>query len=323
MKKIGLYLLLSAFVLFTAYGAGKSETSKKDPGFNYPTKPISVIVPWGAGGGTDVTARGLLKVAEKYVGTSFVVTNVTGGAGSVGWVASKNAKPDGYSLVVLTADLLTHSVKKNSGLSYSDFVPVINMSKYPACLAVAVDAPWKDLASFIEDARKNPGKIRVGNSGLGGTNHQAVLMLEDVTGTTFGHVPFKGGADSIAAVLGGNIEATLANTPEIAPRPDMRMLVQYASGKRNSSAPDVPTLKELGYAVELESFRMLGVLKDTPAEIVSFLEAKFKQAWDDPEFQELAEKGKLSPDYLDVTSSKSLLGNMHEAVKRVIEKTGL
>ena len=319
MKKA--IVLFIVFILFSSFmfGAGIEE-ERRVAEKTYPSRPINVIIPWAAGGGTDVTARGFLKVAEKYVGATFVPTNITGGAGAVGWASGKNAEADGYNLVILTADYLTHSIKHTSGISIDDFIPIINISKYPACLAVDANSPWKDFESFIADAKKNPGTIQIGNSGIGGSNHQAALMIEEATGAEFIHVPFSGGALSIAAVLGGNIEASLANTPEISPRSDMRMLVQHASGERNASALDTPTLKELGYDVDFESFRMIGVLKDTPPERVKFLDEKFKQAWKDPEFQEFAKAGDLSPEFLNAEESKKLLNNMYEQISYIINK---
>lgn len=290
---------------------------------NYPNKPINLIVTWGAGGGTDVTARAFVKEAEKHIGQTFLVNNVTGGGGSVGWQQVKASPADGYTLTVLTIDILNHSVKADqTKLSYEDFIPVANMSKYPSIIAVPADSKYETFKDLLEDAKANPGKVRIGNGGLGKDNHQIALSVEDATGAKFNHVPFDGGAPAIAAALGGNIEGLISNPPEAGGRPDMKILVQFGP-ERSPDLPNVPTALELGYNIVGESFRMIGVPKDTPKEIINFLEEKFKLASEEEAWKEFAEKSKASPFYLDVAESQKLLDDIFKVKKDIVEKFGL
>lgn len=317
LKRLACTLLVVGMVLNIGLLSVSATASK-----TYPSKPINVIVPWAAGGGTDVVARGFLKVAEKHVGTTIYVTNVTGGNGAVGWRTAATASPDGYTLAMLTIDILTHSASANPPVSFRDFVPLATVSQYPVVIAVAKEAPWKNFKEFMDYARQNPGKVRISNNGFGNYLHQTTIMLEQATGLSFTAVPFDGATPSIAAVLGGNVEAVAATVPEIATRPDMRMLVQLAD-ERHPEAKDVPTTKEYGIDVRVSSFRMLAAPKNAPPEVVKYLEGKFREAWNDPEFQAWAAKTRACASYLSSKDSQQLLDSLYTRIKDIVQKLDL
>lgn len=300
-----------ALVSTSLFAAGVAEAE-------YPAKPIYTIVPWGAGGGTDITIRGFLQVAEKHVGTTFNVTNIPGGVGSIGWAEAASANADGYTIVALTYDLMVHSASADSPVSYKDFIPVVTIAQYPQVLAVKVDDPWSDFEEFVAFSASRPGDVRIALSGLGGIHHQALLTVERQSGVEFRPVPFRGGAECIAALLGGNVEATFTDVPEAAGRPDLRVLVQFAA-QRHVDAPDVPTAREFGMDIDFSSFRSLGVPKGTPQHIVDFLREKFDETWHSQEFLTWANNAGVAPSYMSGADTQVMFDSIFPAVQEALK----
>lgn len=292
----------------------EDDTNKLD---DYPKRAINVIVPWGSGGGTDVTARSFLKVSEEnYLSQSFRVNNITGAAGAVGWGEVSASKPDGYTLTVLTVDLLVHSAQ-GGPVNYNDYIPLALMSQYSEVIAVPNESEFKDLNDLLEFARENPEQIKIANSGIDTYNYFTTLQLENEADVKFNHVPFEGGAEQIAAALGGNVDAVITDVPEISQRPDMRVLAIFSTEK-NELLPDAPLVGEYDLNVEAGSFRMLAAPIGTPDEIVQYLEDVFAKTYNDPEFQEFAETQNISPRYMDSDESKKLLDQMFEPLEEVV-----
>jgi len=304
---IALLLILNGAV----FAEGKTE--------EYPSKSIYCIIPWSAGGGTDTTIRGFLKVAEKHVGVSFNASNVTGGGGSVGWTELAAAKADGYTIGALTYDVLTHSAKENPPFFYDDFVCLVGISQYPMVLVVKADAPWDTLDEFVEYARANRGDVNVGIGAIGGNHHQLLTAMENKLDLKFKPVPFEGGAKIIAAILGDNVEMGFINSPEAKNRPDIKVLAQFAK-KRHEDLPDAPTAMELGVDIVLGSFRGLGVPKGTPEDRIAFLRQKFTETWNDEEFLSWATKAGASPSYMSGEDFDEMLDAMFPNVKQALEQ---
>ncbi len=284
----------------------------------YPTRPIYVIVPWAAGGGTDITIRGFLNIAEDHVGTTFNVTNMPGGVGLVGWAEAAQADADGYTLAALTYDLIVHSASDDETVSYRDFIPVVTIAQYPQVLAVKVDDAWEDFEEFLDFAASRPGDVRIGLSGLGGIHHQALLTIERETGIEFRPIPFRGGAESTAALLGGDVEAAFLDVPEAAGRPDVRVLVQFAA-VRHEDAPDIPTAREFDMDIDFSSFRSLGVPKGTPESVVDFLRDKFDQTWHSDEFLTWAHDAGVAPSFMSGADTQVMFDSIFPAVQEALK----
>ena len=169
-------------------------------GAEFPTKEVQIIIPWAAGGATDLIFRALAATTGKYLGKAVVVVNRPGGAGAVGYTEGMQAKPDGYILTAAVTPLtiLPHQVK--TAFTYKSFQPVLNVVDDPSMFLVRSDAPWKSLKEFLDYARKNPDMITVGNSGAGGGVHLVALAFERAAGVKFNHIPFAGGGPSVTAV---------------------------------------------------------------------------------------------------------------------------
>ncbi|AOM83545.1 tripartite tricarboxylate transporter substrate binding protein [Salisediminibacterium beveridgei] len=312
-KAIGSLLVVSAVLLAACNDNAESQSSE-----NYPEKDIDVIVTWSSGGGTDITARQFLQAAEEETDASFLVRNVTGGAGAVGWNEARQSESDGYTLTVLTADILIHSANE-ANVTLDDFEPIALMSQYPAVIAVDADSEWEDLDDFIETA--NERKLSIANDGLGQNDHLTAMQLEEEANldNTFDHIPFDGGAEGIAAVLGGNVDATISNVPEIASRSDMKVLAIF-SQEENEEMPDTPVIKEYGMDIDAGSFRMIAAPAGTPEESLSYLDDLFETAYNSPTYLDFAEESNLSPQYMNREDSKEMLNSRLDVMTQLLEK---
>ena len=217
----------------------------------YPEKGITLIVVYGAGGGTDVTARLLAGHLEKIIGQPVTVQNVTGGGGWVGWSKLAHAKPDGYTIGYLNvpnlyAGYLNPKMKRPESLD--SFTPITNHVTDPCIWAVKTDSQYKSLKDLIEAARKAPGKISITAHGYGNDDHLAILDVEAGTGVKFNTIHNKSTAISRSQLLGGHVDVLGANVSEVfqmARKGEIRIL-GVMSPQRSRFLADWPTFKETG-----------------------------------------------------------------------------
>lgn len=275
---------------------GQDEAEPAQNDLDYPQKPISMIVPFSAGGGTDATARALAAASEPYLGESIGIVNTTGGGGAVGMSEGINSTPDGHTITMVTVELTTLPHLGLAQFTYEDFKPVAQINFDPNVIAVPADSPYETIEDLVKDAKDNPGAIRVSNSGTGSIWHIAAASVEQATGAEFSHVPFEGSAPAITAALGNNVEAVSASPPEIlsyVESGDLRPLAVLAE-ERSDALPDTPTFAELGIDATIVGCpRGIMVPKDTPDEIVEFLEEAFMKGAQEAEFVEYMETNGL------------------------------
>ncbi len=308
MKKANfMFLVIAAMALMlsaggVSLGCAADIAAPKD----YPKKDIYVIVPFPAGGGTDITARGFLKVAEKYIKAKFLVTNVSGSGGWAGWHQSLAAKHDGYNLSLLTINMFTSSGTANH---WKHFTPLATLSRYPTTISVPASSDIRTLADLIKKAKEKPGGIRFGNDGLGALDHIYAQKFMEMAGIKVSFVPYRGGGETIAAAIGGNIDALTCNTPEVAGRDDIRILALMAD-ERMPKMPGVPTMKELGYDIVVTRFRTMGIQADAPKAVIDYLESVFAKTARDPEWLKYAESVNAEPYYLNRADSITYFDHM-------------
>jgi tripartite-type tricarboxylate transporter receptor subunit TctC len=260
---------------------------------NFPEKPVTLIVPWSAGGGTDVAMRSLAEVTAKYLGQRVVVENRAGASGTIGPNSmAKNSRPDGYTVsqMPITVFRLPHMTKTEFD-PMTDFTWIINLTGYTFGVVVRADSPWKTWQDFVAYARANPGKVTYGTPGHGTSLH---ITMEDIAlreGIKWLQVPFKGNADATAALLGGHIMASADSTgwAELVDAGKFRMLVTWGV-QRTKRWPQVPTLKELGYDIVSVSPYGIAGPKGMDPKIVKVLHDAFKKGMDDPAFQKILER---------------------------------
>ena len=259
----------------------------------FPDRPITLIVPWPPGGSTDRHLRTLAEIAGRNLGQTIVVQNQPGAGGTLGpGNMALNAKPDGYTIAQFPMGMLRlPHMQKTAWHPINDFTFIIGVSGYTFGFTVLADSPFKTFNDYIEAARKEPGKINYGSTGTGTSPH---LLIEEIAGNakvTLIHVPYKGNADLMQALLGGHVMAQSDATgwDKFVDGGQMRLLVTFGEN-RTKRWPNVPTAKELGYGVVSSSpYGIVGPKGMDPA-VVKTLHDAFRKAMDDPKHLETLEQ---------------------------------
>jgi tripartite-type tricarboxylate transporter receptor subunit TctC len=258
----------------------------------YPDKPIQLIVPYGAGGSTDLLARAIAQVAPKYFPQPLVVVNKTGGGGIPGRVDVVRAKPDGYTLLFgwgSGEDLVVPHQRKLPYDLFTDFETVCRMSIHSIALAVPTSSPYKSLADLVKTA-KSKDYVTASVATKGASVDVTFLLFGKAAGIKVTTIPGAGGADAITKLVGGHVDFGGGHPSEILPHMKAGRLraLAVALEQRDPSIPDVPTFKEAGYdVVTAGSVKGVAAPKGTPKEVIAYLEKKFKEVADDPEFKKI------------------------------------
>ena len=258
---------------------------------NYPLRPIRMVVPYPPGAGTDFTAREVGGAYSKALGQPVVIDNRPGAAATLGHGLVAKAQPDGYTLLLGTASTFGTNSATMPKLSYDavrDFTPVVMMASTPYLLLVHPSVPAGTAKEFVAYAKANPGKLNYGSFGNGSSNQLAYELFKQVAGIEVVHVPYKGGAPLITALLAGEVQSSLdvyaTANPHI--RAGKFKLLGVASARRFSLLPDTPTLAEQGYPVEGGTFfAILGPAK-LPRGIVDTLNREINRALQLPDVRE-------------------------------------
>ena len=291
---------------------------------DYPDRPIKLIVPWAAGGDTDVIFRPLVPLLQKYLGQPVVIANVGGASGTVGEREAATSAPDGYTL--FGAHDYIHSVYFGGmiDLKYSAaFEPVCMIASTPSVVTVGAKTPWKTFKELVEDAKKRPGQIVVGAS-LGSTSQYSMALAAKAAGIKFKYVPYDGTAKRMNALLGGHIEVADSNLTQKG-KVDAGLLRFLAnmSEKRTTGLENVPTLKELGYSVEYSVNRGIMVPKGTPANIIAKLNDACAQATKVPEYAKAMLLQGTEVRYMDPKAYAAYLTKTDGETKEIAKDLGL
>lgn len=289
-----LHSLLAGTVLAAAGLLGAT------PVFAWPDKPIEIVVGFAAGGGTDITARTLALHLAKSLGGQVVVNNKPGASGAIGLSYVARAKPDGYTLGMTNyPGLLTLPIERDAGFKSGDFSYLGNLVRDPSAFSVTLGSPYKSIADIIAAAKKAPGSVSYGSTGLGTDDHLQMVMFEELTGTRLLHVPFQGAGPLRTAMMGGHVVIGGLNLGEVMPHAGttMRPLAQ-ASVKASPLAPDVPTFKDQGIDLSFASERGIVAPKGLPAEVEQKISAALRQIAESPEFQAQMKQHYTEMDYL-------------------------
>src|SRR6185503_2176269 len=264
---------------------------------SYPSKPITMVVPFPPGGVADIVGRPLAAQMEKTLKQPIVVVNRTGAGGAVGMAAAAKAAPDGYTILMALSSISIFPVSdringKTPSYEMKDFAPIALITADPTVLVVSADSPWKTLKEFVASAKAYPGKINYSSSGVYGTLHVSMEIFANAAGIKLFHVPYQGGGPALTALLGGQVHA-LASGPAPAvgqiKAGKMRALAGWGT-ERLKLLPDIPTFKELGYDAEFYIWSGVFAPASTPAAIQTRLRAAVREAATSPEFKGAMEK---------------------------------
>ncbi len=273
----------------------------------WPTRNITMIVPFPPGGQADLAARPIAAALEKILGRAVVVENRGGAGGAVGNTAAARAEPDGHTILMTLSSLAVlpeaeRLFDRKPAYEVKQLAPVARVLADPTLLAVPASAPWKSVQELVDDARKRPAQIPFGSSGPYGTLHVSMEMFATAAGIKLLHVPFRGAGPALAALLSGTIQALASAPGVLKPQVDegkLRVLANWG-GERIASFPDVPTFRELGYQdVEFYIWAGLFVPEGVPEPVMARLRDAMLQAMADPDVRKTFENAGSPPAYLD------------------------
>ena len=290
----------------------------------YPDKPITMIVPFPAGGRTDLTARVVAQYLPTHIRQTVVVVNKPGAGGVLGAKEVAAAPPDGYTLGMFSSAVVTAQYTVATPTNLADYVPLAVVNIDPMALAVKYDAPWKTLAELVSYAQKNAGKVRLGM--IPGASAQIFAGgFSKMANVKTVYVPFKGDADGVFALAGGHIEAHVAvpvSYKALADAKKIRIL-GVAATQRSQLYPDIPTFRENGVDLVIGSFHIVFVPKGTPADVQAELVQALAKTMQEPELRKQMGAANLGFAYMDQKETARFLTQQDDLYRRLIDELGM
>jgi tripartite-type tricarboxylate transporter receptor subunit TctC len=293
---------------------------------SYPTKPITMIIPWPAGGSSDLTLRAMGDAASKQLGQPFIYDNKPGASGTLGPATmAAGAKPDGYTIAQIPITVMRLPLmQKVSWNAEKDFSYIVHLTGYTFGITTKADSQFKTWDDVVKYAKENPGKVTYGTPGAGTTLHIGVEQIAAKAGIKLTMVPFKGGAETNAAVLGGHtmLQADSTGWKPLVDAKELRLLTLWTP-ERSKNWPDVPTLKELGYPFVFDSpFGLAGPKGMDPAHVQKLHDA-FKKAVEDPAVIDMMRKYDMFPRYMNSADYTGFVGQVIAQEKAALAQIGL
>jgi len=294
----------------------------------YPSKPVTLVVPFPPGGVADIVGRPFADALSRELKTPVVIENKPGAGGGIGMGFVAKAKPDGYTLLLALSSIsILPEADKVTGRTplyqLDQFAPIGRLTADPTVLAVRAESPWKSLAEFVADAKARPGAITYGSSGNYGTMHVPMEMLAQSAGIKLLHVPFTGGGPAVAALLGGTVDALSTGPSTVIPHMKagkLRILASWGD-KRLASLPDVATLSESGFDAVFFQWSALLAPAGTPEAVLAKLRDATRVAAADPKFVSALATVDTPVQYLDAVAFARFWDadakKLAEAVQRV------
>jgi tripartite-type tricarboxylate transporter receptor subunit TctC len=313
-----------AALLVSAFGAPTSHAQ------TWPSRNITMIIPFPPGGQADLAARPVAAAMEKLLGRAVVVDNRQGAGGAIGNAAAARAEPDGHTLLMALssmtflpkAERLYH---RKPSYELDQLIPIARVLADPAVLCVRSDAPWKTVADLVADAKKRPGEISFSSSGNYGAAHVPFEMFQQAANIKLLHVPYRGGGPALTAFLGKQVDITAQAPGPITPHVQggaARLLGNWGS-KRAAEYPDVPTFIEIGYeAVEYYIWAGLFVPKGTSAPVIARLRDAMREVMKNPQVTDVFVKAASPPAYLDQPEFQAFVDADAKRLIPVVRKIG-
>lgn len=296
---------------------------------NWPDRPITMIVPWGAGGGTDAVARMIASLMEKDLGQPVNVVNRTGGSGVVGHAAIAGGAPDGYTIGMITVEITMMHHQKLTELNPTSYTPIALVNLDPAGFQVRADSPYKTMADVVTAVKANPGKFKASGTGQGGIWHLALAgWLRDakIDPATVPWVPSNGAAPGLQDLVAGGVEFVPCSLPEARSLIEAGKVRSLAVMAKDRAAlfPNVPTLKEAtGSDWATGAWRGIAAPKGLPANVAARLEASVKKAYDSKEYKDFMAQRGFGLLWGDSKAFAAFMGKADADMKAVMTAVGL
>ncbi len=288
----------------------------------YPSDTVTLLIPWAAGGATDVAARAIQPTLAEQLGTDVIIKNVSGAAGTIGTAEAARARPDGYTVLVTSAGpVAVQPHLRKLPYDLDSFKPVGRVSLTPMLTMVPQDSPYNTIEELIAAAKENPGQITAGSSGAGTLPHLAILALNKAAGIELKHIPFQGSNAAIKELLGGTV-ALFSDQSQSAPKYELNGLLAW-SGERLEEYPDVPTMKDLGYDIEMGNWIGVFVPLDTPEEIATALNEALNNTLNDPEVLQNFADLLLAPSPTSIEEFDAFARANYEFSREMLQDAGL
>lgn len=314
-------VLLATLMMTAAYSNAIAAPAKE-----FPTRAITLIIPWAAGGGTDVAARTLAALTEPHLGVSINCINIDSAGGAAGLTELYYKDPDGYSIALTTSTIAALKPQGRMDFSGVDYIPILGMQSNTYAIGVHADSPFKTIQEFVEYAKANPKKLTVGTGSVGTNLYLGAFSFMNAAGIELNIIPDPGGAASgILAVAGKNLDSCIGGPNEFAAQVEggnIRLLA-VMSAERSDAFPDVPTMKEAGIDTLFETSRFLIAPPKTPADTVQILHDAFKKAWDSEKWQAYLKNSGSERFYVNNIDSITYLKEQDEAYLRLLQDADL
>jgi putative tricarboxylic transport membrane protein len=326
-RTLRLAAVLAAFVVLSSACRGSAGTASK-PATNFPEKQITLINAYAPGGGTDIMFRNIDAVSQK-VGAfpqAFVIETKTGGSGSVGKAAAVNAKPDGYTLTVGDDGSIYQDLAGEQPFAYDDFTYIARMVIDYNMVVVRNESPIKSFKEFVDAAKARPKAVSVAGTSIGSTDQIQLVQIGKAVGADFNYTAFNSGGEVLTNLLGGHVDAAMANPSEVweQMRAGAVRSLAITGPERLKDLPDVPTLKESGVDLVVSQFRGIAGPKGLPADIVSVLEAGFKKVAESPEWKaEYLDKYQQINGFMGSTQFATYMGEQYNLNEALFKELGL
>jgi tripartite-type tricarboxylate transporter receptor subunit TctC len=294
----------------------------------YPTRPITYIVPWNPGGGTDTSARALAVALQEQLGTSVNVVNRTGGGGVVGHLTLAQARPDGYTIGAITVEITMMHHQGLTDLTYEAYTPLALLMNNPAAVTVRADAPWNTLDELLTHVRDNPGALQASGTSLGGIWDLARIGMLEAAGletSAMPWVPSQGAAPALQELIAGGVDVVTAALAEVAAlleAGEVKVLGVMAA-ERLERFPDIPTLAEQGLDWSIGGWVGVAAPAGLDEAVRTQLNEAIQQALSDPAFTEPLEQAGFNLEPLDAAAFGDFLAEQDEVNGRLLEVAGV
>ncbi|CAN5603930.1 tripartite tricarboxylate transporter substrate binding protein [soil metagenome] len=295
----------------------------------YPDRPLTMLVPWGAGGGTDATARIVAALLERELGQPVNVVNRTGGSGVVGHSAIAQAAPDGYTIGMATVEIGMMHWQGLTELTWEDYTPLALVNLDPAAVQVRDDAPWDDLEALLDEIRENPGTLRASGTGQGGIWHLAIaglLSQLDIDPAAVPWVPSEGAAPGLQDLMAGGVDIVPSSIPEARSLLDAGRVRSLAvmSSERNEAFPDVPTTDEIvGVAWDIGAWRGLVAPTGIPEDVTETLIEALDTVYNSEDYAEFMSSQGFGRTWSAGYEFAEFMRDSNESLGEVMRETGL